>query len=502
MAELFATEEVSQTASSKQWPVADVSTINSEVLCIDFDRTFVDTDSVFECIAVILRYNPFSLLSAIAALRDGRAAMKEKLWSLAQKHIRVDLFPRQPSVIALAENARRMGKRVELVTAAHKQLVASDATIRNLFDDILASEHGTNLKAQSKAVLLAARHPNGFAYIGDSAADIPVWRAASERFAVNLSSNARRTLSRAGLKVSELARRPARLPSMLRAFRLHQWAKNLLIFVPFALQLHETNGAQVARFVFAFFLLGVLTSATYMTNDLFDLNSDRLHPSKRHRPFASGRLPIVFGLAAPPVMIVAAISGAYALSTALADAFCAYLILTLLYSFFLKRIVILDVLTIGALFTTRIVCGMALAGGNSYWLLNFSAFFFTSLALAKRDVELNGMRSLGLLRVEGRGYQPNDCELIFTVGIACGIASLVILSLFIAETMQIERQYTSPELLWCVPPLVAYWLLRLWLKTHRGVMTDDPIVFALKDRASIAVIGLLGVVVVLAQLIR
>jgi 4-hydroxybenzoate polyprenyltransferase len=479
--------------------------IESGTLCVDFDGTFVRIDSLHELLSKAAHGKPNGLAAVAGSLASGKAAFKTAAWRELGPLLRPELFPRSDAVMELIASARAAGKKVELVSAAHQDLLDSVPGLSEIFDSVIGSRDGLNLGGDNKAKFLKERHPDGFAYVGNSAADLPVWAAARERFAVNLPASLRAKASSLG--IVDLGEPQRLVKALVRSMRLHQWSKNLLIFVPMALTLGRLDVTLAAQFVAGFVLFGLMVSGTYIVNDLSDIDADRNHPVKRNRPLASGALPIAVGAAAAGALIVGGLLGAFLLKTAFGLACVAYLALTLAYTFMLKRLVLLDVMTIAALFTLRIVAGVAIAGGagqgvTAHWLLNFSGFFFASLAFMKREAELITMAAKGRERSPGRDYRTVDQPLIMIVGVGLGIASLVIFALFISENQQSAvTHYSRPELLWIAHSALGYLLLRLWLKTQRGQMTDDPIVFALKDRASIAVGAVSIVSAALAQVL-
>lgn len=283
--------------------------------------------------------------------------------------------------------------------------------------------------------------------------------------------------------------------ALLQSMRLHQWLKNVLLFVPFALALPQLGSRDLVTAFFSFVCLCFLTSGTYLVNDLIDVEADRAHARKRNRPIACGDLPVPVAVMASVALIGSAIVSAAFLSFALAAVLLGYLVLTLLYSVVFKRMAIIDVLAIATMFTLRIVAGMVLLGHSlSPWLLMFSIFFFTSLAFMKREVEFEVTYQAGRQAIQGRGYELNDRNYVLACGISSGMASLVVFALFISTvTEQRLSNYAFPALLWGVMAALSYWMLRMWLLTTRRLMDDDPILYAARDRMSL----LLGVAVVM-----
>jgi len=279
---------------------------------------------------------------------------------------------------------------------------------------------------------------------------------------------------------------------------VHQWLKNVLLFVPL-LAAHQIGNIQsLSTLILAFISFSLCASAVYMTNDLLDLESDRRHPRKRNRPFAAATLPIAAGAVIAPLFAITSL----ALGALVGSAFLAWLIvyfgLTTAYSLALKRIALVDCLTLAALYTLRIIAGAAAVSVIlSFWLLAFSVFIFLSLAFVKRYAELQVQAQAGNSHAHGRGYAVSDAPLVQTLGIAAGYSAVLVLALYLhSET--VTALYAQPVLIWFAVPLLLFWISWVWLKAHRGEMHDDPIVFAIKDKASLAIAGLTAAAFVLA----
>jgi 4-hydroxybenzoate polyprenyltransferase len=286
---------------------------------------------------------------------------------------------------------------------------------------------------------------------------------------------------------------PAR--AWLRALRLHHWSKNLFVFVPLLLGHYFDDVTKVAASLAAFVLLGLLVSAGYLINGVTDVEADRQHKSKRHRPFASGRLSPLAGLAAAAVLAALAFAGAAFVSRGLVTVLAAYFLLTVGYSLWLKTVALVDVAAIATMLTLRIAAGGAAIGtGHSAWLLSFSGAFFLSLALAKRHSELMQMAQAGPGAIAGRGFRSEDWPLTLAFGVGAGTACIIIMLLYLANDAAPSGFYPNQGWLYAVPGAVLVWLMRVWLLSHRTELHDDPVVFALKDPASL----FLGAVVVAA----
>jgi len=270
----------------------------------------------------------------------------------------------------------------------------------------------------------------------------------------------------------------------LRALRFHQWAKNLLIFVPLLGAHQWHNLSKLAAAMLAFFVFSICASSVYLLNDLFDLEADRRHARKRHRPFASGRLTLRAGMIGAPLLLLASVLPALLLPPAFVMTFAGYYLLTLLYSLRFKQLEILDVLTLAALYSIRVVAGgHAAQVAVSDWLLVFSLFFFLSLAFVKRFTELQLVLRGNNDRVPGRGYRVGDLELVGAMGVASGYLAVLVLAIYITNPV-VTQLYANPAALWFACPVLLYWISRVWLLAHRGLLHDDPIVFALKDKLS------------------
>lgn len=277
----------------------------------------------------------------------------------------------------------------------------------------------------------------------------------------------------------------------LRLFRFHQWIKNILLFVPLVTAHKLSETGLIFSLVEAFLAFSFCASAVYILNDLADLEADKQHPTKRNRPLASGNVPIIHGIMVAALLLLASSVIAMQLPIEFFIALIMYFILTLSYSLKLKSIALVDVLMLAGLYTMRIIAGAWVINVElSFWLLTFSIFIFFSLALVKRYSELVLMQTLDRDKIMGRGYQADDLSLLRTMGIGSGFMSVLVLALYI-DSPNIKMLYTHPDYIWLLCPLFLYWISRVWLKTHRGEMREDPVVFALRDHVSllIAVIG-------------
>jgi 4-hydroxybenzoate polyprenyltransferase/phosphoserine phosphatase len=447
-------------------------------LIMDVDGTLIRSDLLWEGLAWVLTRRPRRLLPALLALSGGRPSLKAFL--AREADIDIDDLPLEPAALELIEEARATGVQVILASAGHTSQV--DGLKDRVGADLAwGSDEATNLKGRRKLAQIR-EHFGQFDYVGNSGADLPLWKAARRPIAVNAS---RLTLRRAKRARPDLVvvqvERASTWRLWIRQLRPHHWAKNALLFVP-ALAAHLAPSFELGvRLLAGFAAFSATASAVYLFNDLADLASDRAHPRKRNRPLAAGEILIPAALVAGLLLVAAAAVVAWQLSPRFAGVIAAYLIITYAYSLSLKQHLAIDVITLATLYTVRIVAGAVLVEVPlSRWFLAFSIFLFLSLALAKRAVELRGAVARNTRKIAGRGYRPEDLPILSAMGIAAAAGSALVYCLYISGD-EVTRLYGNPDLLWIGLPLFLYWNLRLWLFADRGTLQEDPVAFALKD---------------------
>jgi 4-hydroxybenzoate polyprenyltransferase len=466
-------------------------------LIVDLDQTLVVTDTLHEGLAWLLFRKPLSLPRVLASLPKGRAAFKSKV--AEECTLDAGCLPYRDPLCDLIRAERQRGRPVHLVTAAHQSIADSVAGHLGLFDTAQGTNGAHNLKGGHKLDALRERFPEGFLYAGDNIADLPLFKASSGAILCDVDNRVASRVKGESVVLAEFRRPRATLKTWMKAFRVHQWSKNVLMFVPLLVGHAYTDPVKVALAFTGFLLFCVMASATYMINDIADLQADRMHHSKRRRPFASGQLPVAFGLVAAPLLIAGALTAGYLLSPPFAVGMLAYLALTLAYSFRLKKVALLDVFIISALFTLRIVIGTNVVGlSYSPWLLSFAWTFFLSLALAKRHVEVARAAHRNVEDIVGRGYRGSDWPLTLGFGIGSGLTSVLVMLLYLANDAMPSGFYHRPEWLYAVPALITLWLMRIWLTSNRMELDDDPIVFALRDKVSLALGGATSLAMLLA----
>jgi 4-hydroxybenzoate polyprenyltransferase len=465
-------------------------------LVIDLDGTLIRSDLLVETLAGSLAGNPLKLLDLFQAWRQGRAQLKDV--AAQSSHIDVAALPYDPEIVQLVKDAKAEGRKVYLASASNERLVERVADHLGLFDGWYASSPAANLKAEAKAARLIAEFgEKGFDYIGNDDADLPVWANARKAFAVRASAATAGRLRALKPDAEVLSTQASSVGAWLKLMRVHQYAKNLLVFVPLVAA-HAFSSGSITRALVAFVAFSLCASGVYILNDLVDLAADRAHPTKRNRPLAAGTVPIHHALFAAPALLVAAFLLAAMTNAMFVGMLAIYFVLTSAYSLWLKRKMLVDAVALAGLYTLRVIGGAtAIAVPVSKWLLAFSLFIFMSLALVKRYVELVKLLDNNLPNPTNRGYQKGDLPIIASLAAAAGYNAVIVLALYMSSDA-VAGLYRNPELLWLVCPIVMYWISRLLLKAHRRQIDDDPVVFALQDRVSLAVAGAIAIVGALA----
>ncbi len=461
-------------------------------LVVDLDGTLIRSDLLVESFLSLLSERPLEALRRLGALRRGKAAFKAAL----AEHALIDAptLPYDPAVLALMEAARAEGRATVLASASDARYVRAVADHLGGFDAVLGTEGGVNLSGARKADALAARYgERGFDYVGDHAVDVAVWRRARRAYAMAPAAVLRRRLAREGLAVEAVGERRRRTRGYLKALRPHQWLKNALIFLP-ALAGHALGWPLVAC-VAAFASFSLCASSVYVLNDLLDLRADREHARKRRRPFASGDVPLMHGLVMAPLLLLAAVAVGAFLPPRFLMVLGGYFALTLAYSLGLKRIVMIDVVTLACLYGARLLAGSAATDVPlSHWLEALAVFLFLSLALVKRSGELVDRIQAGKGDPSGRDYRLADLPMVEAMGAAAGFTAVLVLALYL-NSLDVETLYHRSHRLWLICVVVLYWICRMLMKAHRGEMHDDPVVFAVRDKVSLVCGALCAAVV-------
>ncbi|PTT02746.1 UbiA family prenyltransferase [Pseudomonas sp. HMWF006] len=454
---------------------------------VDLDGTLLKSDLLFECVVSFIRTKPLQCLKPLAWLWHGKAYLKERLAQATD--IDVTSLPYDPDVLWMIEAQRNGGRKIVLATASHYTLAVRIAGHLKVFDEVLGTTLERNLSgAHKRNALVTLYGERGFDYVGNSLDDLPVWRSARQAFVVNPLPGVERATRHLGNAVQVVRPDTTNFKSVYKALRIHQWVKNALIFIPLLAAHQLVNPLLLWHGVLAFVFFGLCASGVYVLNDLLDLADDRKHPTKRHRPFASGALSIKSGLLTFPLLLLVAFTGAWlCLPHQFVAVLACYYVLTLVYSLWLKRLMALDVIALALLYTLRII-----AGGAAFeleltgWMLAFAMFMFLSLALVKRYAELLLALHSGITgKTGGRDYFPADLAMLSSLGAASGYLAVIVLALYIQDSVT-TALYAHPRWIWLACPVLLLWITRIWLLTHRGRMNDDPVVFALRDHLSLA----------------
>lgn len=459
-------------------------------LVVDLDDTLIRTDSLFESFWAACSVKWHTPLVALSALFQGRLALKQRLAEIA--HLDAARLPYNEEVLDLVRGWRERGGRTALVTASVQGTANSVADHLGLFDEAHGSGEGINLKGAEKARFLQAKFTDGYSYIGDATADMPIWENADEAVTVNPSKAFRQRVDALGKGTTHLAAGSAHFRDYLRLLRPHQWMKNILVFLPM-LAGHQLTPATIFQSLLAFVAFGLVASSTYVLNDLLDLSADRSHPRKCKRSLASGAVKVSHGTWIAPGLGIA--GGAVALFSgpSLFAMLAAYYVTTTFYSFRLKRLVVIDICVLAVLYTMRLLAGSIATGiPASMWLLAFATFFFFSLAAVKRQAELVDGIASDRVRARGRGYHVDDLSIVSNMAVSSGMVSVLVLALY-ANSEQVRRLYSTPEFLWGVCLVLLFWNSRMAILTNRGQMHDDPLIFAARDPVSYCCIAVVAV---------
>jgi len=485
----------------------------STPLCVDLDGTLVKSDTLVDSTLALAHQHPLLLLQLPRWLAAGKAALKHHITSAVE--LDVVHLPYNRELLQFLQQQHATGRPIYLATAADSRLAQRVADHLGLFAGVLASDGSTNLAGSNKLAAFRQRFGNNFCYIGNARADLPLLSACVQPMVANPASGLTSGLRSANINVFRSFRETTpTLKAWLKAIRLHQWAKNVLLFLPLLLA-HSRSLGLLAGAAVAFLSFGLCASATYIINDLLDIEADRLHPRKRLRPFASGDLSAIHGVAVVLLFFVTSLALAFAvpyviaaISPALALAhpynfvewLAFYAVTTLAYSLRLKRAILIDVIVLSGLYTVRILAGSAATGvAVSTWLAGFSIFFFLSLAFVKRFAELENLKARGGMTSKGRGYHVDDIEQLRSFGSASAYASVVVFTLYISNLSNATELYRHNNRLWLLVPVLLLWLSRLWLLASRGQLDEDPVVYAITDKRSLA-LGVVVVVIVLSAL--
>ena len=467
-------------------------------LCVDLDGTLIRTDLLVESGFALLKRNILFVFLLPLWLFRGKAHLKHEI--ARRVDIDVGLLPYHGEFLDYLKQEYATGRTLFLATASNEKFAEAVALYLGIFRDVLASNATVNLSGWRKLERLKSLFGDGaFDYAGNAKVDLPLWQEARQVLLVNPGRGVREVAQRQFTAVRVFDDRTGhRLKRYLKSIRLHQWLKNLLVFVPLVMAHRFGEVEPVCQAMLAFLSFGLCASSVYLLNDLLDLTDDRQHHFKKRRPFASGSISIVHGTMLIPALLIAAFGIAVLLPVEFVGLLAFYYVITLAYSLRLKRAALVDVLTLAGLYTIRIIAGGAATSiVPSFWLLAFSIFLFLSMALVKRFGELTAHKLPDGIDSSGRGYSAIDIETLSQFGSTSAYMAVLVLALYI-DSDTVQDLYTHPEVIWLLCPLLLYMLTRIWLLARRDQLHEDPVVFLISDRHSQLLAGIGAVLLWLA----
>jgi len=472
------------------------SASKSRPLVVDLDGTLVRSDLLIETAFSEVARDPSSLFALCTALMRGKAALKHRLAKSAA--FDPSTLPYDETVLNRIRKAKDEGRPVYLASASNQRFVEAVADHVGLFSGWFASDEIDNLASDTKAKRLVKEFgERGYDYIGNDAADLPVWAKAAQSISIRAPAGVMRRLAQRQIEFECL---PAERPTWrtwAKLFRVHQYAKNALLFVSLFLA-HQFSLDLITKAFLAAVAFSFCASSVYVLNDLADLQADRQHPTKQLRPLANGAIPLLDGVIAVPILFVTSVLVAALVSLPFLEILLGYFTLTTAYSFVLKRKMLIDVVVLATLYVVRILAGaVAINNSISEWLLAFSMFIFMSLALIKRYVELAVRIDTGLASPANRNYKLGDLDVVAALAAAAGFNAVTVFALYVSSDA-VHMLYRRPQLLWLICPVLLYWISRALMMANRRHMEDDPIQFALRDKNSIVAGGLIALVVIAA----
>jgi 4-hydroxybenzoate polyprenyltransferase len=462
-------------------------------LVVDLNDTLIRTHLLWEALVLFIRAHFLEVWRLPIWLLTGRPRFQRRLAHMAMPPAAT--LPYDHELLAFLKNERRAGRKVVLLTDIQRRFADTVAAHVGLFDRICAPDRGDIAGSHAKArLLLDVYGEQGFDYVGNDRGGHAIWRHCRLAYTV-----ARRPIHIGNGRFTTPigAVRGGRIAALFKTLRPRQWLKNLLVCMPM-LAGHQISAVTALQSLLAFAAFSLCASSAYLLNDTLDVADDRMHPTKRNRPIAAGSLPIAAALGSSLLLAVSSLLLCAAVDRTLLAVVAVYFVATVLYSLYLKRLLVVDVVTLSVLYSMRILAGGAATGiAPSFWLLAFSFFIFLSLALLKRHSELENLARSGADKTAGRGYTVADKGPIGIMGINSAFLSVLVFILYV-ESQNALTQYTSPVWLAGIVPLLVFWLSRLWILSYRGRVDDDPVLYVSRDRVSLAVFALCFVLTVAA----
>lgn len=473
-----------------------VGVVDSVPLVVDLDGTFLRTDLLFEAVVMLFKKNPLYLFLVFFWALQGKCILKQNIFSRVEIHY--GLLPVHHELIAFLHQELERGRKLVLATASPQEAAERVAELYPLFSEIFGSRDGINLKGSAKAELLLGQYGQGqFDYIGNDRSDLAIFSQARNAYLVNAPAWVEKKARKGGNLLRCWQPNAGRLATLIRASRVYQWLKNVLLFVPLGVSHSFFELQPFLQVSAAFVAYSLIASAGYLINDILDLADDRSHPRKKNRPLASGDMPLLAGITSAATLLAVGALIAVFLDATFCIIVLLYFLGSMVYSCCLKKLVLYDVFLLAAFYTVRVIAGAVVIHiPVSFWLVAFSVFFFLSLAFLKRFAEVSQVQDTISLSHRRRDYAFADLPLIQIMGVASGFLSVVVFALYI-DSPEVTLLYARPWILWILSFMLMFWISRIWLAASRGNMTDDPILFTLQDRTSYVIL-LLTLLVMLA----
>lgn len=466
-------------------------------LCVDLDGTLVTTNTLFEAVLGAIREHPWVIAKIAASFLKGKANVKHTIGLYAPHD--VSSLPYNKYFLAWLQQQHANGRTLILATASDSGIANAIAQELGIFSEVIANTPQTPVSANGKCKVLCERFgTKQFAYAGNSHADISVWECAMSAILVDTAPHVTATVrTMLPIEAEFLTKEKLSIKTVLKTIRVHQWAKNLLIFTAPIAAYQITTPIIAIQSCIAFVSFSFLASSVYIANDLLDIPSDRKHATKRFRPIASGKISIsgAVGLGVSMATVSALLSIVF-LPINFIAILVLYLTITTLYSLRIKKIRYVDIVVLAGLYVVRIIAGsMATHIPTSRWLFVFAGCLFLSLAIAKRVAELTRLAP-NETKAIGRGYLKSDKQVLTIAGISSALLACIVLSFYTASASVVEL-YSQPKTLLFMIPIFGLWILRMWHHALTGASPEDPVLYATKDYVSyLAIIALTGVLLV------
>lgn len=466
-------------------------------LCVDLDGTLVKTDTLWESVLLLLKQNPLNIFWCFIWLLQGKAQLKAKLAQQATPN--PECLPYHSEFLDYLQQQHAAGRPIYLVTAADYKIARAIADHLKIFTDVIASDGQRNLRGTAKRQVLNEKFGRGkYEYAGNETNDLHVWRDTAGALVVSNDQALLQRCQQVAPITATFAAAELSIKTFLRAIRVHQFSKNILIFAPLIVGHQFFNPAPFLNCLLGFLAFSLLATVVYLSNDLLDLEADRKHRSKRFRPLAAGEMSIPTAIISIIIFLFASLFIIRLLPTSFVIVIAGYFTITLAYSWYIKKRLLLDVFTLAILYTMRVLAGMTLIDSPySPWLISFSLFLFLSLAFVKRYSELYFANVENKTEIPGRSYLTTDLPQLGIFGIVSGYLSVLVFALYI-NSNKIPSLYQHPQLLWLVCLLLLYWLTRIWLLAYRGQIHEDPVLFAVKDKTSFLILGAAFLLIVMS----